>query len=98
MVLADAAEALRFGQAQHAARNAAAALALAAKAVADHELAAALRAGLSTPAAARAADGVSFALWQGAVGAYRDAAAPSSDAKYSARAALDLAGAAGGTE
>jgi len=75
--LADAAEALRFGQAQHAARNAAAALAWAVKAVADRELAAALRAGQSPPEAARTVGGTGLALWRDAVGAYRHVAAPS---------------------
>jgi len=97
--LADAAEALRFGQAQHAARNAAAALAWAVKATADRELAAAaLRDGKSPQAGVRAACTDGWSLWHGAVGAYRDAAAPPSVAKYPERAALDLAGAAGGTE
>lgn len=72
--LVDAAEALRFGQAQHAARNAAAAIAWAARAIADRELAAALRAGRSP----QVATGISLTLWRGAVGVYRDAAAQSS--------------------
>lgn len=74
--LADAAEALRFGQAQHAARNAAAAIAWAVKAAADRELAAALRAGQSPQAAARAAGSSSLGLWQGAAVAFRRVAAP----------------------
>lgn len=72
--LADAAEALRFGQAQHAARNAAAALAWAVKATADQEPAAALCAGQSAQAAVRAAGGTSLALWRDAVVAYRHVA------------------------
>ncbi len=72
--LADAAEALRYGQAQHAARNAAAALALAAKAVADSEHGAALHAGQSPQSAMRAVGGTSLALWRDAVGAYRHVA------------------------
>jgi hypothetical protein len=83
--LADAAEALRFGQAQHAARNAAAAIAWAVKAAADRELAAALRAGKSPQAASAA--GISLTLWQGAVAAYRNAAALSSVALYRVAAA-----------
>lgn len=74
--LADAAEALRFGHAQHAARNAAAAIAWTVKAAADRELAAALRAGQSPQAAARAAGSSSLGLWQGAVVAFRRVAAP----------------------
>lgn len=74
--LADAAEALRFGQAQHAARNAAAALAWAVKAAADRELAAALRAGQSPQAAARPAAGICLAIWREAVAAYQGMAAP----------------------
>jgi len=73
--LADAEEALRFGQAQHAARNAAAALAWAVKATADQEPAAALCAGQSAQAAVRASERSSWNLWQGAVDTYRDAAA-----------------------
>ncbi|WP_052075714.1 hypothetical protein [Sphingomonas taxi] len=69
--LADAAEALRFGQAQHAARHAAAGLAWAVKAAADRELAAALRVGKSPQAAAGSCG---LKLWQAAVAAYRDAA------------------------
>lgn len=74
--LADAAEALRFGQAQHATRNAAAALAWAVKAAADREFAAALRAFRSPHAAARAAAGICLAIWQDAVVAYQGVAAP----------------------
>ena len=74
--VADAAEALRFGQAQHASRNAAAALAWAVKATAGRELAAALCAGLSTQAATRAADGIVLSIWQGAVATYQEVAAP----------------------
>lgn len=92
--LADAAEALRFGQAQHAARNAAAALAWAAKAVADREQGAALRAGQSSPAAVRAAGLDGLTLWHGAVDAYRDAAVSSPVAKHFESVTLDLAGAA----
>ncbi|PZU77497.1 MAG: hypothetical protein DI530_12880 [Sphingomonas sp.] len=62
--LADAAEALRFGQAQHAARNAAAALAWAVKAAADRELVEAVRAGKSPQAAARAAACICLAIWR----------------------------------
>lgn len=86
--LDDAAEALRFGQAQHAARNAAAAVAWAVKAAADCELATALRAGKSPQAAARAAAHISLSLWKGLVAAYRDAAAaPPSLASYGVAAA-----------
>ncbi len=94
--LADAAEALRFAQAQHAARNAAAALAWAVKATADRELAVALRDSKSPQAAAHAADGVSFALWQDAVAAYRNVATPPPTATHRV-AAFDLAGGEGGT-
>jgi hypothetical protein len=92
--LADAEEALRFGQAQHAARNAAAALAWAAKAVADREQGTALRAGQSSPAAVRAAGLDGLSLWHGAVDAYRDAAVSSPVAKHFENVALDLADAA----
>jgi hypothetical protein len=69
--LAGAAEALRSGQAQHAARNAAAAIAWAAKAAAGCELAATPRVGRLPPTTAGSCG---LKLWQGAVAAYRDAA------------------------
>jgi len=75
--LADAAEALRYGQAQHAARNAAAALAWAVKVAADRELAAALSNGGQPREAARKVGDTSLAPWRDAVGAYRHVAAPS---------------------
>jgi len=68
--LADAKEALRFGQVQHAARNAAAALAWAAKVTADRELASALSDGRPPHTAAEPCD---LILWRGAVAAYRNA-------------------------
>ena len=74
--LTDAAEALRFGHAQHAARNAAAAIAWAVKAAADRELAAALRTGKLPQAAAQAAAGICLAIWRDVVAAYRGVAAP----------------------
>jgi len=92
--LADAAEALRYGQAQHAARNAAAALAWAAKAVADRKQEAALRAGQSSQAAVRAAGLDGLRLWHGAVEAYRDAAVSSPVAKHFESVTLALADAA----
>ena len=72
--LTDAAEALRFGQAQHAARTTAAGLACAVRAIADRELAASVRAGKSPQAASRAAGMTSLCLWRGAVDAYRNVA------------------------
>jgi hypothetical protein len=74
--LADAAEALRFGQAQHAARNAAAGFVWAVKAAADRQLAAALRAGRPPQAATEVAGGASLTLWKDAVAAYQGVAAP----------------------
>lgn len=71
----DAADALRFGQAQHAARNAAAAVAWAVKAASDRAMAGALRAGQSPAAAARAASQAGLGIWRGAIDAYRRAAA-----------------------
>lgn len=85
--LGDAAEALCFGQAQHAARNAAASIAWAVRAAANREVAAALRAGKSPAEAAHTAASISLALWQRAAGAYRDAAALSSIATHRVSAA-----------
>jgi len=92
--LADAAEALRYGQAQHAARNAAAALSWAVKVTANRKLAAALRAGQSSQAAVRAAGLDGLRLWHGAVEAYRDAAVSSPVAKHFESVTLALADAA----
>lgn len=71
----DAGEALRFGQAQHAARYAAAATAWAVKAASDRATAASLRAGRSPAVTARAAAEAGLGIWRGAVDAYRQAAA-----------------------
>ncbi|WP_375250418.1 hypothetical protein [Sphingomonas sp.] len=72
--LEEAQDALRFGQAQHAARAAAAAVAWAAKGAWHRSLGEALIRPVSPRQAAEEASHAALAVWQEAINAYRDAA------------------------